>query len=311
MSTATAPDNRVAKREALDPKPTPPVHIWATLGAALLVFEAYVVVKWVSGPYFQQVHSGPTSPPSWMKFAVNTVQIAVPVGCVVWTYWFLWRPWKRERRFTFEGLFTVAIFISSIYDPLSDYFQTWFTYNSYFFNRGNAMEALPGWMSISRPGEMVAWPLIFIPPTYVLLIGGVAILGSSVMRRVRRRWPALSAIPLVLSCYLFMMAFDFVLEGLIGLRLGLWEYEGGTGALSPDKFYKYPHKRDVHRQRRSNRLQRHVVLPQRPRSDHGRARRRNYGRLARRPAPIPRHSRRQPSVPRGLLPPAERTDLRP
>jgi hypothetical protein len=134
----------------------------------------------------------------------------------------------------------VAIFISSIYDPLSDYFQTWFTYNSYFFNRGNAMEALPGWMSISRPGEMVAWPLIFIPPTYVLLIGGVAILGSSVMRRVRRRWPALSAIPLVLSCYLFMMAFDFVLEGLIGLRLGLWEYEGGTGALSPDKFYKYP-----------------------------------------------------------------------
>jgi len=44
-----------------------PVTIWAALGGALLILQLYVWARWITGPYFERVPSGPTDPPMYMK----------------------------------------------------------------------------------------------------------------------------------------------------------------------------------------------------------------------------------------------------
>ena len=38
--------------------PVKPVRIWAVIGGALLVFQLYVWIRWMTGPYFERVPDG-------------------------------------------------------------------------------------------------------------------------------------------------------------------------------------------------------------------------------------------------------------
>lgn len=221
-------------------KVTPPAQLWAYLGALLLAGEVYLVVKWVTGPYFAHVSTGPSVPPTWMKIAINSVEVVSVLGFLVWMYVFLVRPWRQSRQVTFMGQFSVALMLTSLYDPLSNYFQTWFTYNSYFVNRGNALSGIPGWVSYGRPGAMVAWPAILVPTAYPWLLGGLGLIGAWVMKKAAARWPRRSGLFLIAVCFVFMMVVDFLIEGMGALRLGFWAYSGGPFALNPSHFYKFP-----------------------------------------------------------------------
>src|ERR1700737_2472349 len=89
---------------ALERRRTATVTWWAIVRAVCLAFEVYVMLKWVTGPYFKTVPSGPSVPPVWMRAILISWQaagIAVGLGLL---YWFLVRPWRRERRMTFDGL---------------------------------------------------------------------------------------------------------------------------------------------------------------------------------------------------------------
>ena len=59
---------------------TVPAKWWATLGAAILVFQAFVLIRWLTGPYFKHVEPGPTPLPGWMKIALTSCQIVLPVA---------------------------------------------------------------------------------------------------------------------------------------------------------------------------------------------------------------------------------------
>jgi hypothetical protein len=74
-----------------------------------LTFEAVVLIRWVSGPYyFARVKPGPTRPPGWMKPVMDLWQIAGLLGAAFCLYWFVLRPWRRERRLTVDGLLVLA-----------------------------------------------------------------------------------------------------------------------------------------------------------------------------------------------------------
>jgi hypothetical protein len=210
----------------------------AALGLALAVFEVCILVRWVSGPGFKAVATGPTDVPTWMKVAIVTAEVMFTGAGIVFFYWFLVRPWRRERKVSFDGLVCVAALLTSVYDASSCYLHNWFTYNAYFVNWGNPAASLPGWRAYAEPGETIAWPALFVPPVYVVLFVGLAIFGTHVMKTARNHWPHLPGIALVAICFVTLWVTDLFLEGQLFMRLGYY-VETGTSFEFLDGTYNH------------------------------------------------------------------------
>jgi Spirocyclase AveC-like len=217
--------------ELVEPKRVQPVKLWAAGGALTLAFMVYVLGNWISGPYFKRVPAGPTHLPTWMKLeltAFEVVLIPIALGCL---YWFVVRPWRRERRVGIDGVFAIAFLTLSFQDPISVWAQPWFTYNSYLVNFGSWVAGVPGMTAFHAPGRMINEPLLVITPVYVIALLIANAFGCAVLRRVRARWPRISNPSLVGVAFLAMVFFDFLFEGIIFLPLGIWEYGGGHWPL--------------------------------------------------------------------------------
>ena len=86
-----------------------PIHIWATVGGAILAFQLYVWIRWITGPNFERVPPGPSDPPTFMKVILVTWTAVIFVGLPVAIYYFIIRPWRRERRITLDGMLLVSL----------------------------------------------------------------------------------------------------------------------------------------------------------------------------------------------------------
>ncbi|MHB8695629.1 MAG: spirocyclase AveC family protein [Solirubrobacteraceae bacterium] len=224
----------------VDERPIAPVKVWAFLGAVIVAFEIYVWVGWIAGPYFKTVPAGPTPLPGWMKVVCLIFQILGPIGIVALFWFVLIRPWRRNGRVTFDGLLISALFFVSCQDPLSSYFENWYTYNSYMLNWGAWNKSFPGWMSFAEPGRMASEPILFTIPAYIYYLFGLSVIGCIVMRRVKARW-GLGLLGQVAGCWLSLAFCALVVEGLIWFPLGILTYPGGVGPkLFPSTYHTFP-----------------------------------------------------------------------
>jgi hypothetical protein len=244
MSTTTADPRleiRAAEVSAVDTKRTPAIKVWATVGALMLLFEAYVYIRWITGPFFKRVPAGPTPLPGWMKAElVGWEVVMAPIAAGV-LYWLVVRPWRRDRRVGINGVIVLAGIGMFFMDPIGNWSHTWFTYNTYMVNMGSWVNSVPGAANLARPGQMVAEPLLYIVPTYLSFYVAVAALGAFVMRRVHGRWPRASSPVLIAVCFGGMLIFDVLIEGLVWLPMGLWEYPGAHWALfGANTYHPYP-----------------------------------------------------------------------
>ena len=221
--------------------PSTPVKVWAFFGGALLLFQIYVWTRWVTGPYFVRVPAGPTDPPTYMKvmLLVNCAFMVVGFPAAVW--WFLIRPWLRERRVTLDGMLFVSCALFFFQDPLLNYSNTWCTYNMWLWNRGSWTSNIPSWISPESPGHQVGEPLPINMPGYGLVLVTLMV-GCFAMKKIKQRWPDISNFRLVLATYVFCFFFDFVMEGLILLPIGLFVYPGAIQAVSfnAGTYYQWP-----------------------------------------------------------------------
>jgi hypothetical protein len=208
-----------------------PVVVAASVGAVLLCFELYLLLAWIGGPNFQEVSSGPSEPPTWMKIAIRSTEVACVLLAAALIHRFVVRPWRRERRVPFDGLLVLAALGTSLYDPLNSYFHNWFAYNSYFVNYGTAMVEVPGWQSYNQPGEQIAWPIFFIPPLYAAMFLGVVAFGCFLLRWSSARWPQLPTAGQLLICFAAMFVGDAALEGPVVMRLGFYDHTGWSLAF--------------------------------------------------------------------------------
>jgi hypothetical protein len=238
--TVTQP-KPAASLAPIEPRRTAPVKLWATVGALLLALEVYLLGKWMLGPGFERVPSGPSDPPLWMKAVLNGVQ-GLGLVVMVALFWFLIvRPWRRDRRVTIDGIFCAVVFVCSPYDPLSNYFGHWLTYNSYMLNFGSIMTALPGRLAVNGPGATQAWPVLMMPACYVYVFLLLMTFGCRLLDKVRQRRPSLSRPALFGILFLTMLAVDLVLEGLLFMPLGFWSYPGGHWVvLARETYWRFP-----------------------------------------------------------------------
>jgi hypothetical protein len=146
-------------------------------------------------------------------------------------YWFLVRPWRRERRIATDGLLCLVWLLLYFWEPLSNYLGNWFTYNSYAFNRGSWVGDVPGWASFAKPGAMVVEPFLWALPAYGYGLFMGTVLACWAMRRVQARRPSIGPVGLILFCWAFMAVVDVVLEGVIWMPQGLFTTAGGRGQI--------------------------------------------------------------------------------
>ncbi|HTK60805.1 MAG TPA: spirocyclase AveC family protein [Pseudonocardia sp.] len=218
-----------------------PIRLWASLGAVFLAAELFWLTRWVTSPSFTPVDSGPDLPPTWMRVTLIVGQVLFVAGALVFLYKLLWVPWRRERRVTLDGLLCIAALLASPFDMLSNYRGYWFTYNSYQLNMGSIMSALPGVAQPHGNGAGEAWPIVLIPGAYVVIFVGLAIVGCRLMNAAKRRWPGIGPVRLVMLCYVATMLMYLVIDGIICMPLGFWQFGGGfVTLLNGDTYYKYP-----------------------------------------------------------------------
>lgn len=107
-SEATESLRSVGRLDSSMPTSSRRVYYWATAGGLILALQVYVWIRWITGPYFTPVDPGPTDPPTFMKVALMLWQIGSPVLFPVAIWWFIIRPWRRERRITLDGMIMVS-----------------------------------------------------------------------------------------------------------------------------------------------------------------------------------------------------------
>lgn len=218
------------------------VIVWAVIGGALLLLALYVVISWITGPYFVRVPTGVSDPPLYMKIPLvaNAVILWVATPFALW--YFIIRPWVRERRITLDGMLLVAMGLMLFQDPLLNYFNTWCTYNTWLWNRGSWTPHVPGWVSPELPGAMVAEPLLTNVPGYAHGVLALTIVGCWIMRRIKMRWPDITNLQLVLVFFAISFVWDFIMEALILLPIGFYTFPGAIRSVSfnAGTYYQWP-----------------------------------------------------------------------
>lgn len=238
----TAPArSRAMESAALAPPKVIPVNYWAFAGAVISAFMLYVIVRWVTGPYFERVDPGPTPIPGWMKASLIAWQVIMPAIWLYMVYRFIVKPWRLERRLTVDGLFLIAGTTCVFQDGMSNYFNHWITYNSHLVNWGSWYNDVPGWMAFGEPGRMFVEPPLFIPFAHGFAWLTFAIIGSKVIRRCRARWPSIGLPHLIVITYALTFVMDAVLEGIVWMPFGVFMYPGGKWPLFfADAYHKFP-----------------------------------------------------------------------
>jgi hypothetical protein len=220
------------------PKSRPAVVWWAWIGGAWAVFWAYVLIRWVTGPYFTPVPTGAVNPPTWMNAVFITWQVLCYPIIAICIFFSVIRPWNRNRTIPLDGMLFIAFMFMSLQDSCSNFFGYWYTVNSHLYNMGSFTNDIPGWMGFGRPGAQVPWAIFFHPVEYAVSFFPYCYIGSRVMNFCRTRFN-LKPVMLILTVFPVCMLLDLVLESLFQ-TLGFYTMAGGHLSFFPDTYEKFP-----------------------------------------------------------------------
>lgn len=205
-----------------------PVKWWAALGAFCLCLIVLTWTRWLlDGP--EPVQAGPTPMPTWQVIGLRANEVAAVVGSIIVIYVVLWKPWRRERRLTFDGKLVIGCAsVFMLLDPALNYTQFWFTYNARLVNLGCPQCYLPGWQSNF---QNFPEPLLYAGGFYLMALFPVAVVVSLVMRKAKQRWPRLGTFGLLGVAYASSVVFDLALE-IPYIRIGTYSIGGAHEGLT-------------------------------------------------------------------------------
>jgi hypothetical protein len=226
----TAPPTLERRRAVEDRPPFVPATIWAAIGAAFVLLVAYVMVRWVTGPNFRAVPTGADLPPLWMKIVAHSIEVITP-ALFVWTvYRYVYKPWRRERELSSDGLMVLALITLYWQNDLPNFLSPGTLLSSAFTNWGSWYQYIPGWVSPNMnrlPEAPLAWGLCYA--CWFVFFPMKA--GAAFTRWVGTRRPALSAARVFAVAWAGFMLLDFVGEGLF-LRTGMYSYASTDHSLT-------------------------------------------------------------------------------
>lgn len=215
--------------DATGPK-TRPILFWASAGALLLAFEIVVLARWIFGSRFVATDPGPDPLPAVQNIYFIVLQIAVPLGALIGLFFWVVRPWWRERRLPTDAMIALSGVMIFFWDMSMNYTSVQLLYNSHFLNRGAwANDSWPTWTS--PRGNMLPEPILVAIPGYTALVFSQVIFILWLLRRIKARWPQLGKFATVIAIIGGLFLVDTVIELLL-LRTGVYAYPGGIRAIT-------------------------------------------------------------------------------
>ena len=126
---------------------------WALLGGVMVVFIAFVLIRWITGPYFKSVPEGPTRLPGWMHIELLGWEIlTIPIALSI-IGWFVIRPLRRDGVLNANGVMVTGFALMWFQDPLSSGVNHWFVYNTFMVNKGSWANSVPGFAGWGSRGR--------------------------------------------------------------------------------------------------------------------------------------------------------------
>jgi Spirocyclase AveC-like len=217
-ATGARPAEPVAERR------TPAIKVWAAVGVVFAAITVYALTRWIALGHVHASPQGDTSHvSSWTWFWVRANEVLVVSVTVAVQYWFVYRPWRRTGRLSWDGIFCIAFTGLWLQDPLSNSGKIWLQYSSLFVNLGCWQCHAPGWLP-SHP-ERFTEPILFIGVMYAGFLPAWAIFTSWTMRKAKERWPQLGTLGLVGIAIFVAGLIDYILE-VPWLQMNLYAFPG-------------------------------------------------------------------------------------
>lgn len=222
---------------AVEKKKFRPVIPLAALGVVITAFEAFVIIKWLTGPNFKTTPVGPSEVPTYMKVGLTGLTV---IGIVLWC-WCIWhfliQPWRREGHITLDGMFALSFVFIYWMDPYGDAIVPQFTYNAWLLNKGSWLADTPG--VLMPNANLIPEPYLLTGPLYLWCIFGVVVVANKLMKKAQQRWPQLSNGGLIAWTIGLFIVWDLFWE-LTFIRIGYWTYPTTPNFLTifGDEWYR-------------------------------------------------------------------------
>jgi Spirocyclase AveC-like len=237
MTTLT-PAASSALPTPVEAKNAVPVKWCAGLGAGWLLVMVYMWTRWLAGGHAKTTPIGPTPVPTWQTILVRVSEFGFVAGAIPVLYYFMWKPWRAERRLTLDGMLIIAFVTSwAIQDCWIDYTRTFFTYNADLINLGCPQCFVPGWQASNQISE----PLLWGPGVYISGLFMGTVVCCRVMGWFKARRPHTGTMGLIGVAWAFMVVFDVFAE-LIWQFTRVYTYPGAPRSISlfPGSTRQYP-----------------------------------------------------------------------
>ena len=110
------------------------------------------------------------------------------------------------------------------------------------WNRGSWVQDIPGWVSFGEPGAHDGRTVPDERARLLLAFCCARCSAAGSCARPRQRWPNISTIGLIGVVIVWTFFFDFVIEGLFLMPMGLFTYPGAIRSLSINAgtYYQWP-----------------------------------------------------------------------
>lgn len=231
-----AGDGPAIRQTSVEETTFKPVKVLAAVGVLALAVEALVIGRWVTGSNFKTTPIGPSEVPTYMKVGLTGL---TAIGIVAWfacMWFFLVKPWMRERRITVDGMFSITFVLIYWLDPFGDWVVPQFTYNSWLWNRGSWLQE--GGSLMPHAGR-IPEPVFLTGPLYLWCIFGVVVVANKLMKRAEARFPKMGTFGLISMTVGAFILWDLFWE-LTFIRIGYWTYPTtpAFGTIFGDSWYR-------------------------------------------------------------------------
>ena len=218
-------------------KTVKPVVAWAVWGVFIMAVAVYAMGRWmVDLP--PSVPVGVSKVPTGMVWTLVVQQLIFPVILVFWIHRVVYRPWRQNRRLTWDGMIVIASLTVYWQDFLINMAVMWSSYNAGLINWGSWYNFVPGWVAPNFRGFAEAPTMVLAWWPFGLL--AVMMTFNFVMRRAQARWPGISRLGLVAIAFALGFMLDLTAE-LLWLYGGTFHYGGAPGPkLFGGHYYQFP-----------------------------------------------------------------------